>query len=107
MTFCYTVAASQGERSGVQGGAEPLYVVKPSLAQVLMVQSTPLVSALNTITLTVESNFDLLASSGTEITVTGLKGATSPYATVCLICDVPWHNTTNNTVQHNTQDNDA
>ena len=72
-----------------------------------MVQSTPLVSALNTITLTVESNFDLLASSGTEITVTGLKGATSPYATVCLICDVPWHNTTNSTVQHNTQDNDA
>ena len=61
---------------GVQNGSLPLEIFVPLLVRRVVMQSNPLASAFNIITIIIQSNCDLEA--GTNITIFGLTGAQTP-----------------------------
>eukprot|EP00960_Hanusia_phi_P055432 762967-Hanusia_phi.AAC.1 len=71
---------------GVSNGGNVLEIVQPSFIQALITQSTPVAGVLNSLTLTLQMNCDLPA--GSEITVSGLYGASTDNSSL-LISSTP------------------
>ena len=66
-TICVGDAESASSLFGVPAGADPLKVVIPIFSVRSVAQSTPLVSARNIITVTLESNVDIEGVSSSYV----------------------------------------
>ena len=64
-----------GDKYGITDGEHPLVVVVPIFSSKAIVQSTPFVAALNTITVVFEVNYN--AGAGSKITVIGVQGSST------------------------------
>eukprot|EP00961_Rhodomonas_salina_P224443 3034268-Rhodomonas_salina.1 len=60
---------------GVLGGSKPLLVIIPKFSQLEVVQTVPVVNTSNLIVFSVRINVNLAAADNSEITISGLRGA--------------------------------
>ena len=70
--------ARNGTILGVPDGAKPLKVVIPAFPASLMVQSNPVISDKNMLTLTLVPNVNLAGVDRSVITVSGIRNAVAP-----------------------------